>query len=71
MTDINKDQYEKYLKFKEELVNLKIEQDGVLFEPIVLLRFLRARKFDIQNTMKMVLNCIEWRKNTPIEKILN
>ncbi|KAG8732700.1 cytosolic factor, phosphatidylinositol/phosphatidylcholine transfer protein [Ceratobasidium sp. 423] len=37
----------------------------------ILLRFLRARKFDLAKSRKMIIECEEWRKNFGVDDIVN
>jgi hypothetical protein len=38
-------------------------------QSVVLLKFLRARKFDLEESLTMVMNCLKWRKDFKISSI--
>ncbi|CAG8789657.1 6386_t:CDS:1, partial [Cetraspora pellucida] len=56
-------------KFRSEL-----NQEGVLdarrHDDACLLRFLRARKFDLTKTKKMFLDCEKWRKDFGVDELV-
>jgi hypothetical protein len=70
MTDINNIQYEQYLNFKKQLLNKSIVSDFKEFDAVLLLRFLRARKFDLDASTKMFQDYLAWRKKQNIELIM-
>ena len=45
--------------------------DHPQFDDYYLLRFLRARKFDMEKTLLMFNNFIEWRKENEVDQILH
>ena len=49
---LNQEQYDSLLRFKELLTN--IIKDFVTYDELYLLRFLRARKFNLEKTMLML-----------------
>ncbi|PHH52782.1 Sec14 cytosolic factor [Ceratocystis fimbriata CBS 114723] len=55
-----------------EQLRLLLEAEGFTsrLDTLTLLRFLRARKFDVMLAKKMFVECEEWRKNTDLDKIL-
>ncbi|XP_030846868.1 SEC14-like protein 2 [Strongylocentrotus purpuratus] len=66
LEDLTKSHKEKLKKFKENVADiLKPEHNDVL-----LLRFLRARKFDLNKTEVMFRNDVTWRKENNIDTIL-
>jgi hypothetical protein len=40
-------------------------------QSVVLLKFLRARKFDFQESATMIINCLKWRKDFKVSTIKN
>lgn len=70
MTDINNSQYDIYLKFKKHLLDKNIVNNFKEIDAILLLRFLRARKFDIDASTKMFQEYLAWRKKQNIEAIM-
>eukprot|EP00057_Strongylocentrotus_purpuratus_P006351 XP_011660825.1 PREDICTED: SEC14-like protein 2 [Strongylocentrotus purpuratus] len=66
LEDLTESHKEKLKKFKENVADiLKPEHNDVL-----LLRFLRARKFDLNKTEVMFRNDVTWRKENNIDTIL-
>ncbi|KAK7732233.1 cytosolic factor, phosphatidylinositol/phosphatidylcholine transfer protein [Cytospora paraplurivora] len=61
------DQIEKVQQFRESL-----EKQGYTdrLDTLTLLRFLRARKFDLVATEKMFVDAEKWRKDTKLDEIL-
>jgi hypothetical protein len=53
--------------FKKELANSGINDPR--FDEAYLLRFLRARKFDLGKTLLMWNNFIKWRKDFNVDEI--
>ncbi len=56
----------------EQLKSLEIfraQVDDPRFDDVYLLRFLRARKFDLQETNKMWMEFIKWRNKNEIDNI--
>jgi hypothetical protein len=49
------------LAFKEKLKNEKVLEDFSFFDEAYLLRFLRARKFDIDKAFLMISEFFQWR----------
>eukprot|EP00057_Strongylocentrotus_purpuratus_P021348 XP_011675822.1 PREDICTED: SEC14-like protein 2 [Strongylocentrotus purpuratus] len=65
--NLSDSQKEKLRKFKENVADvLKPEHDDVL-----LLKFLRARKFDLKRTEKMLRMDIKWREENKVSTILD
>ena len=71
LSDINAFQYENYLKFKELLIEKNVVENFIEYDAFFLLRFLRARKFDLQNTLKMFTNYLDWVKSVDLKRIVN
>jgi hypothetical protein len=71
MSDINTFQYEKYLEFKKLILKRKILKDFSEYDSLFLLKFLRARSFDLEKAITMFIDCLEWRKQQNFDYILN
>ncbi|KAI6365699.1 cytosolic factor, phosphatidylinositol/phosphatidylcholine transfer protein [Pyricularia grisea] len=53
-------------------LRLMLESQGYTdrLDTLTLLRFLRARKFDVNASLKMFVDCEKWRKETKLDEIL-
>lgn len=71
LTEINETQCKTYFEFKSILLKRNIVSDFSLYHTLFLLRFLRARKFDLEESVKMLINYIEWRKSIDFDSIIN
>ena len=67
--DMNKKQYETLQKFKEKILTEKLLEDLSQFDDLYLLRFLRARKFELEKVYLMFENFIKWRKQNDVDTI--
>ena len=67
--DLNQTQYDTLQKFKEKLVDDNLLQDFSIFDDLYLLRFLRARKFDLTKTFLMFQNFVKWRIESQVDQI--
>ena len=67
--DINKSQHETLVLFKDKLIVEEILNNFDSFKEDYLLRFLRARKFDLDATMKMFIDFINWRSEFKTDDI--
>jgi len=67
-SDINSTQYETLLKWKQRLSDEKLECDFE-WHDLFLLRFLRARKFDIKKTHEMFTKYLTWRVDDKVNEI--
>ena len=68
---LNQEQYDSLLRFKELLTN--IIKDFVTYDELYLLRFLRARKFNLEKTMLMLKICSNGEKKSTLmnsEKVI-
>lgn len=70
MSDINLQQLELLIKFKEEILKKNILTDFSLYDNSYLLRFMRARKFDLEKTFLMFQDYIKWRKEKNVDLIM-
>jgi hypothetical protein len=66
---MNKVQYESLEKFKEKLLSEKLLANLDQFDDLFLLRYLRARKFDIDKTYFMFSNFLKWREDNQVNYI--
>lgn len=69
MTDINEFQYEQYFQFKSLLLQKKVLSNFDEYDTLFLLKFLRARKFDLNLTLKMFQDYLVWRNSINLEEI--
>ncbi|KAL2117436.1 hypothetical protein VTJ04DRAFT_7096 [Mycothermus thermophilus] len=53
-------------------LRMHLEAEGFTerLDTLTLLRFLRARKFDVELSKKMFIECEQWRKDTKLDEIL-
>ena len=70
VTDINAFQYNQYLIFKSLIFEKNIITDFSEYNTLFLLRFLRARKFHIEDTLKMFNDYLDWRKSINLDNIM-
>ena len=66
---INQTQYDALQKWKAQLKDGNIIQDFVLYDDLFLLRFLRARKFDLVKTMEMFKKFLKWRIDMHVDEL--
>ena len=66
---LNQMQYDNLQKFKEALKAQNVIQNFEVYDDLYLLRFLRARKFDLEKTMLMFKNFLEWREKEKVDDI--
>lgn len=67
--DLNQTQYDALEKFRDKILSEGILPNLEQFDDLYLLRFLRARKFDVDKTYLMFSNFIKWRKENDVENI--
>ena len=70
MGDMSEDQERSLEVFKKYNKDNNIA-DHPMFDDYYLLRFLRARKFDMDKTLLMFNTFIEWRKENDVDHILD
>ena len=66
---LNQEQYDVLIQFKESLKKDNIIQNFITYDDLYLLRFLRARKFNLDKTMLMFKNFLEWREKEHVDDI--
>ena len=69
MEDLSEEQNSALQQFKTYIRDNSITSDPT-YDEYYLLRFLRARKFDMDKTKLMFNNFIEWRKENDVDNIL-
>lgn len=69
MGDMNELQNIALEEFKRYLVDINIA-DNPMFDDYYLLRFLRARKFDIDRTKVMFNSFINWRTENDVDNVI-
>lgn len=67
--ELNEDQFAALKKFKESLISEHVLENLDKYDDLYLLRFLRARKFDLEKTMVMFKKFIQWRIDTKVDEI--
>jgi len=68
---ISDDEWKHITKFLEFLATKKIQFDKEKNDESVLIRFLRARKYDINKTFEMFKNYLEWRETKKVDEIFS
>ena len=66
---MNKSQYETLEKFKDKILKEGILTEFGNYDDVYLLRFLRARKFDLEKTFLMFNNFLKWRIENEVDQI--
>ena len=69
MGDLGEDQ-EKALELFKKYVKDNGITDHPMYDDYYMLRFLRARKFDMEKTILMFNNFMQWRKDNDVDNIL-
>ena len=67
--ELNQEQFDNLQKWKEQLKNNNIIDNFEIYDDLFLLRFLRARKFDLEKTMLMFKKFLQWRIDTKVDEI--
>ena len=68
---LNQTQYDALQKWKENLISENVLPNGHSYDDLFLLRFLRARKFDLVKTMEMFKKFLKWRIDMKVDELLN
>ena len=66
---INQSQYDALQKWKSELKEGNVIDNFELYDDLFLLRFLRARKFDLEKTMLMFKKFLQWRIDMKVDDL--
>jgi len=69
--EINQSQFNIFIKFKKACINENLIPNFDYFDDYYLLRFCRARNFDLEKILKMFQKFITWRIETDVENIDN
>ena len=69
MGDMSEDQEKALEQFRKYIKDNNIT-DHPQYDDYYLLRFLRARKFDMEKTILMFTNFMDWRKENDVDNIL-
>ena len=67
--ELNQDQYNALQKWKSNLTTQNILPNFDNYDDLFLLRFLRARKFDLEKTMEMFKKYLQWRIDMKVSEI--
>jgi hypothetical protein len=67
--EINISQFNVLIKFKQICINKNLIPNFDYFDDYYLLKFCRARKFDLEKTLKMFTDFINWRKENDVDCI--
>jgi hypothetical protein len=66
---MNRCQYETLEKLREKILSEGLLTEMGNYDDLYLLRFLRARKFDIEKTFLMFSNFLKWREENGVDSI--
>ena len=66
---INQTQYDALQKWKNALISEKVVRNLDNYDDLFLLRFLRARKFDLDKTMEMFKKFLKWRIDMHVDEL--
>ena len=66
---MNKSQFETLEKFKAKILSEALLNDFGRFDELYLLRFLRARKFELEKALIMFSAFLKWRKENGVDEI--
>ena len=66
---INFSQFNVFIEFKQACINQNLIPNFDYFDDYYLLKFCRARKFDLQKIIKMFKKFLEWRKENEVDDI--
>jgi hypothetical protein len=67
--ELNKEQFDALQKWKEQLKEGNVVESFEIYDDLFLLRFLRARKFDLEKTMLMFKNFLKWRIDMKVDEL--
>ena len=66
---LNQSQYDALQKWKTELKEGNVIDNFEIYDDLFLLRFLRARKFDLEKTMLMFKKFLQWRIDMKVDDL--
>ena len=67
---LNQTQYDALQKWKGNLISENVLPNLDNYDDLFLLRFLRARKFDLEKTMEMFKKFLKWRIDMKVDELL-
>ena len=67
--ELNKQQFDALQVWKQQLTDGKVIENFEVYDDLFLLRFLRARKFDLVKTMEMFKKFLKWRIEKKVDEI--
>ena len=67
--ELNQVQYDALQKWKTQLKEGNVIDNFEIYDDLFLLRFLRARKFDLEKTMEMFKKFLQWRIEKKVDEI--
>jgi hypothetical protein len=67
--DMNRYQYNNLLKFKDKILSEKLLEDFSVYDDVILLKFLRSKKFDVEKTYQMFAESVKWKIEENVEEI--
>ncbi len=67
--EINKFQFDNFILFKKECMKQKLIPNFNYYDDYYLLKFCRARKFDLEKVLIMFKNFLQWRKEKKVDII--
>ena len=70
MGDLSEDQEKALEIFRAYVKDKNLTNDHPQYDDYYLLRFLRARKFDMDKTILMFTNFMNWRRENDVDNIL-
>jgi len=69
--EINQSQFNIFIQFKKACINENLIPNFDYFDDFYLLKFCRARNFDLEKILKMFKKCLSWRKENDVDNIEN
>jgi len=69
-TELNQAQYDALQQWKQNLTSQNVLPNFDNYDDLFLLRFLRARKFDLEKTMEMFKKFLNWRIEMKVDELL-
>jgi hypothetical protein len=71
INDLNQTQYDNLQKFKTRILKENLLEDFTYYDDVYLLRFLRARKFDLEKAFLMISEFFKWRAREKVDEAIN
>ena len=67
--ELNQTQFDALQKWKTQLKDESVIDNFEIYDDLFLLRFLRARKFDLVKTMEMFKKFLKWRIDMKVDEL--